>query len=558
MTVDLTATWSGPFEFSADYDNAHWYNMAVRGDYYVTTDKPKEDGSLAPVLANAIGLVEDAYQWAFVGNPWNVHLLNKAKGAEKAYAWVSNDNASVPTFVDVATANAWTIKRSTSSVTGAFMLTTDIGHQVNQFGGATGSLKIWDSTGTGDAGSAFTVFDVPTNFAEFVASEISPYFDTTAKYFVLTDAAKEEVNYNPDYKTECSYEAYKSMKEKMTDTFLADLSNYVLPETGYYILKNKNYGTYMGISPNDAELWGNYEAVNAAKHIVKLTKNDDNTYTIGLMGKFAPATVAQSTQVIASADAANYTVVIPAIGYAAFQADPSNNMSALHRAGGGNIVGWEAPSAASQWEVIDAAGTEINITVTDAGYATAYLPFPATTSGVNVFIGEYAGEDGHKFLNLIELDGIIPALTPVILKGDPATYKFAVVGEPDADGMKVYNSEVDGDKALVKGWADPSDNVLKGTLEPIDAVGKYVLAKPDGLEVAFYLADSGKIAAGLAYLEYDASAGIKAFYFDSNATGIKDLKELKDSNDVIFNVAGQRMSKMQKGINIVNGKKILF
>ena len=54
-------------------------------------------------------------------------------------------------------------------------------------------------------------------------------------------------------------------------------------------------------------------------------------------------------------------------------------------------------------------------------------------------------------------------------------------------------------------------------------------------------------------------AGVKAlnFTFDDDATGLNDLNDFKDLKDVIYNLAGQRIGKMQKGINIVNGKKVL-
>ena len=102
-------------------------------------------------------------------------------------------------------------------------------------------------------------------------------------------------------------------------------------------------------------------------------------------------------------------------------------------------------------------------------------------------------------------------------------------------------------------------NDLKGTLEPIEAAGKYVLAKPEGEEVGFYPATEGTIAANKAYLE--AASGVKGFVFKfgDDATGIEETtlsnSPLKGEN--IYNLAGQRISKMQKGINIVNGKKIL-
>ena len=79
--------------------------------------------------------------------------------------------------------------------------------------------------------------------------------------------------------------------------------------------------------------------------------------------------------------------------------------------------------------------------------------------------------------------------------------------------------------------------------------------------MGFYKATTGIIKAGKAYLEPGDASGIKAFYFDGDdATSIKDLNDLNDSNDskgLIYNLAGQRLQKMQKGINIVNGKKIL-
>ena len=565
-TVEFTATWTGPFQISADFASAHWYNMAVRGNYYVTSGNKSSEGALAPIPANAVGLVEDAYQWAFVGNTYaGFKLFNKAEGDSKVYAWVSEDNASIPAFVDAEGANAWTIKPSTCGITNAFMLTTDLGYQTNQFGGATGALKIWQSTGTGDQGSAFTVFDVPTNFAEFLVAEgIPAYFEPTG-YFTLTDAAKTALGWDPAYKTDCPFEAYKNLKENIAAFDMSDISQFVLPETGYYLLKNKNYGTYMGIDPSDANMYGNYNEIKGAKNIVKLTKNEDNTYTIGLMGKFAPATVGKSAQVTATADAANYTVVVPALGYAAFTVNASEQFAALHCAGGGSIVGWEVAAAASQWEVVDAEDTEISVTVGEAGYATAYMPFPVYSKSkkLQAYTAVITDNEnnGSQYLTLNELNGTIPALTAVILKADPDTYTFLVGEKPEVpDGaLEVFEDEVDGQKALVKALTGPlyEGNALKGTLEPIDATDKYVLAKPADEKVGFYRATEGTIAAGKAYLELDSD--VKAFYFlfpGEDPTGIANVENVV-VDGAIYNIAGQRISKMQRGINIVNGKKIL-
>ena len=75
------------------------------------------------------------------------------------------------------------------------------------------------------------------------------------------------------------------------------------------------------------------------------------------------------------------------------------------------------------------------------------------------------------------------------------------------------------------------------------------------MQVGFYLADGGTIKAGKAYLE--SESGVKAFYFTGeDATSIADIEKTVE-NGAIYNLAGQRVGKMQKGINIVNGKKIL-
>ena len=108
-----------------------------------------------------------------------------------------------------------------------------------------------------------------------------------------------------------------------------------------------------------------------------------------------------------------------------------------------------------------------------------------------------------------------------------------------------------------------ADNDLKGTAEDLEADGtQYILAKPEGKSVGFYNATAGTtIPAGKAYLEPENASGIKAFLFEGDdATGIENIdngQQTTDKGQLIYNLAGQRLQRMQKGINIVNGKKIL-
>ena len=540
MHIEVPATWAGPFELSADVATAHWYDMAIRETWYVTSDNKDGDGALKTVNANALGLGEDAYHWAFVGDPWHIQVFNKAEANNFGYP--TQANQGIPSFE--TNTYYWTIKASTSGIANSFVMNvagTDL--YINQYGGAGGSLKFWNSTGNiSDGGSAFTVFDIPTDYSTYVASEITPSMESTAKYFVLKPAVAATVGYDAAYKTNCTFEQYKAMKLALMAIDMTDLSNFVLPETGYYTLKNKHYDTYMGIDPSDANMYGNYATAVAAKQIVKLTKTGTGTYTIGLMGKYAPATVAQSTPVTASTDAGTYTVVITQPGCAAFQANTAETYSALHTRAAGDLVGWTNDAAASMWIVEDA--TSIELAIGAEGYATAYLPFAVNVpTTVVTYTGAIAvnPNNNKEYLALNEINGTIPEKTAIILKGSAATYTLEVAA----------------------GSTTVSGNVLKGTLAPITADGsQYVLAKPTGENVGFYKAESNsKIAAGKAYLEISGGSTVKAFYFfegEDDATGIETIDHSPLTIDnAIYNVAGQRLQKMQKGINIVNGKKVL-
>ncbi len=169
--------------------------------------------------------------------------------------------------------------------------------------------------------------------------------------------------------------------------------------------------------------------------------------------------------------------------------------------------------------------------ITEVGYATMYLPDAvAIPAGVEAFTGVV--EDTWLKLNAVA--DAVPASEPVVLKGAPGFYSFIPVESAPA----------------ISGTND-----LLGTTEPLATTGsEYILYKPDGEEVGFYLA-TGTIPAGKAYLA--STSGVKAFYFDeSGSTGISNIDANLNDNVSIYNIAGQRLQKMQKGINIVNGKKI--
>ncbi len=146
-------------------------------------------------------------------------------------------------------------------------------------------------------------------------------------------------------------------------------------------------------------------------------------------------------------------------------------------------------------------------------------------------------------LTLTEVGAKIPANTPVIL--------YAEAGLEAVDAFGIVEE--------VTPAVTPEYGLLTGVYEATAApVGSYVLQNIND-KVGFYQVAAGSqptVGANRAYLT--VASGIKAFYFDEDdATAIKGINVAEDAENIIFNVNGQRIGKMQRGINIVNGKKIL-
>lgn len=178
----------------------------------------------------------------------------------------------------------------------------------------------------------------------------------------------------------------------------------------------------------------------------------------------------------------------------------------------------------------------IDVAISDALYSTFVAPFDATMpEGVTANTATLNGET----VELTPISGAVPAHTPVILSATAAK-NFTVNGYPTAAPAELKNG------------------VLVGTYEEITAPnGSYVLQNQNG-KVGFYVVDqtvaSPKVKANRAYLEAPTN-GVKAYFFD-NADAIEAV-ETKAGDAVIYNLAGQRMSNAQKGVNIINGKKVI-
>lgn len=180
-----------------------------------------------------------------------------------------------------------------------------------------------------------------------------------------------------------------------------------------------------------------------------------------------------------------------------------------------------------------------SVVVGETGYATLFLPYAVTIPrGVTAYTGIVNGE----YLTLEKLDeGVIPAETAVVLEAAAGTYTFV---QTEAEAFT-------------------GDNDLKGDISKTEqetGLTYYVLASPEGATAFYKLQNEIPIPPFKSYLTIAASSDVKVLHFDDEATALGDLRDFSDSDGLgnsVFNLQGQRLQKMQKGINILNGRKVL-
>jgi hypothetical protein len=172
-------------------------------------------------------------------------------------------------------------------------------------------------------------------------------------------------------------------------------------------------------------------------------------------------------------------------------------------------------------------------------YGTFCAPFAVTVpDGVQAYTVNSATTAG--VLTLTEVADNIPANTPVVLFAENGLTPVESFGVPE-DGV-------------------PTVGLLTGVYE--DAVvpaGGYVLQNLDG-KVGFYHVAAGQqptVKANNAYLIVPDSA-LEAYYFNEDeATGIASPFVENAEGAAIYNLAGEKVNNSQKGIYIINGRKVL-
>lgn len=201
--------------------------------------------------------------------------------------------------------------------------------------------------------------------------------------------------------------------------------------------------------------------------------------------------------------------------------------------------------------LVNALATDGNKFYSTLYYGQKNLKIPAgiTASGVSV--------NGKSLVMdpVLAEDDVIAKGNAVLLTADAAgDYEFTVVADTEVDANISWDA-----------------NLLRGNDEEATTEGGDVYyqlsrnANKDANSIGFYWGAAGGGAfnnkAHRAYLAVttEQAGGAKGFAFNDMATGIKSIAaDTENGNAIIYNLAGQRVSNAQKGIYIVNGKKVVI
>ena len=176
--------------------------------------------------------------------------------------------------------------------------------------------------------------------------------------------------------------------------------------------------------------------------------------------------------------------------------------------------------------------TSLPVTVKSLGLATFYSPVALT---IPTGVKAYAATMNDTYIHFDEVEAV-KAGTGVLVEAEAGTYDFTVANN-EAD----YTSDLVGNVATV---AKSSIAATVYTLQSGPVFKQYTGENMTGFR---------------SHIEVEASAGVKAFdvIFGDDADAIVSPIGETEEGTSIFNLAGQRLNKAQKGVNIINGKKIL-
>ena len=555
-----TATFENmPFKSFTTLAKATWYKATIRTSKYVRVQDTE------PYYPTSTYQDADNFKWAFQGNPYTgITIYNKSTGDSKTLGLSSatiNGNVK-PTAVMLDGETRWDILSNSDGF--VLLLPGHENYYVNQNGGESGYLGFWVNTaGATDDGSTWRLTSLGSvddqNLAALTTAvtklSTMTFGSNYGQYGFVGDYAGyrgQENSIIPGLITEAAAIISAADPDAVetelatVQTLLANLALNVPANGSAFRLKSR-HDTYM---TNVAAI----KSGTSYRNTLTADATDPNTIMFYVDGKIycygtESEVLGSGSTYYVSMEEWNFVESTVTPGkYAVRYTGTGTNDGVEFKQETRYLFAWSPSSSypnsmdhntteeANCDFTIEAVET-LPVVVSDALHATLYLPV-----GVQAVEGltlNSVTSKGNDYLALESVASIEPK-TPVIVKADAAgTYNLPVVNDGET---------VDGN--LLTGVAFGGETIAA-------EVNAYILGQDEQGVGLFPLSSTNRtIASWKAYYVPAGETSARAFYF-SDVTGLNKA-DLQNANEgVTYDLQGRRVQNAQKGLYIVNGKKVL-
>ncbi len=581
--VTVTATWNGPFEISPALSAGNfasgtkWYVVDIHsnaGDYTWQYDASSLEIQTPVIAKDAYASLTDANLWCFIGNPYDgLKIYNKAAGS--TYTLRKEKNGNTVSYMSTTDdRNNFKVYASTSSISSSYCFKLDgddfyLNHQSSRLQGWTArdegsscrflpkgkyclnylnTLNLSAPAGAVGTKEAVTELIRTSLSAVKTGLESDLYYieslsvmeQTQLSGILSTVASSENITLANGYWRIVSAKAFSSgyralvYDPSLTSPSSHDISTTIANSIVWTTLDENNYGNIFKFAGSDLT----YSILNCNK----------GEYLSAVNGSTSPT---PTDVTLTSLGSCQYNL---AIGSSQPIHAQGWNWTGTNGGITGDLTGFSGTAnSPSAWYIVKVNKLPVGLhTIGDVAYASLCLPFDVTISNADAYTMVKRGD----WLVPTQLEGNqVPAGTAVLLKNNPSVY-----------GETAYATINTG-----AAFSTSNVNVLQGTYVPKDfalaagATADYFLGVYSGA-VGFYRvgveSKSGyyTLGANKAYLPASAEARGFAINWDDEVTGIGDATQLKqktESRKQVFDLQGRRVENPQRGLYIVNGRKVV-
>lgn len=572
-----------PIKFSSGYDGATWYQMYLHGENhsndraaYIPTTNIKEltNGHGYHFVSSEIDKVNDYAQWAFVGNPYSFHILNKGAGADLELHGC-NDGKPLMENKDILNGNSntesdniwktWTMGANTTDGGQAYICTRG-GTTPFYLNDRDETLGTWQNNNAKtDKGSAISFTEISdesysTNIFDGVNTDV-PEVVEDAKWGQVTAVSGSEnitaFNTAKDaYNSSPSASAYAKVIENL------DYSIGNTPTVKGFVITYKGSDGFVNIANTSTKGTGNSIGLKTGDesgyiHAQATDKNDVSQLWIVTSeseGKVKLFNANSQKYMGPNAYGGNQTVsLVDASSAYEWGISWQNNGDFIltngtgendhlnYESGSGNVGNLNHWSGSDTWKATEVS--TFSVTLNQIGnkyYATICYPFNVTLEGGTAYTATL--NDDKSKLILTEI-GAIPAGTPAIVIATQPTVTATINGTETEKTPKTETS-------------------LSGTYLPISFDSNWLSLGKSNDVAGFYKWNGTTLKRNKAYLILpgNSSKGFTFVFGDDDPTGISTATATDEimENSVRYNLQGQRVDAGYKGIVIIGGKKYLI